>query len=79
MPRVKALKSEYMKTDARKLFKGKMEENDITQKKLADIVGISPPAFCIRFKSFDFEFEQLVKMIPAVGLSDEEILKLMKG
>lgn len=79
MPRVKALKSEYMKTDARKLFKGKMAENDITQKKLADIVGISPPAFCIRFKLFDFEFEQLVKMIPAVGLSDEEILKLMKG
>ena len=29
MPRVKALKSEYMKTDARKLFKGKMAENDI--------------------------------------------------
>ena len=79
MPRVKALKSEYMKTDARKLFKSKMAENDITQKKLADIVGISPPAFCIRFKSFDFEFEQLVNMISAVGLSDEEILKLMKG
>ena len=79
MPRITAFKYEYMKQDARKLFKGKMAENDITQKKLADIVGISPPAFCIRFKSFDFEFEQLVKMIPAVGLSDEEILKLMKG
>lgn len=78
MPRVKALKSEYMKTDARKMFKGKMAENDITQKTLAEVVGLSPPAFCNRFKSFDFDFEQLIKMIQIIGLSDEEILKLMK-
>ena len=79
MPRIKALKIKYMKKDARTLFKGKMAENDITQRKLADIVGISPPAFCKRFKTFDFSFEQLIKMVPELGLSDEEILKLMKG
>lgn len=78
MPRVSLLRNEYKKKDARKMFKGKMAENDISQKKLAEIIGLSPPAFCIRFKTFDFDFEMLIKMIPAVKLSDEEILKLMK-
>lgn len=78
MPRVKELRMNYMRTDARKLFKLKMVENDITQRKLAEIVGLSPPAFCIRFKTFDFDFEQLAKMIDMLGLSDEEIVKLMK-
>lgn len=78
MPRVKELRTQYMRTDARKLFKGKMGENDITQRELAETVGLSPPAFCIRFKTFDFDFEQLAKMINRVGLSDEEIVKLMK-
>ena len=78
MPRVSLLRNEYMKTDARKMFKGKMAENDISQRKLAEVVGLSPPAFCIRFKTFDFDFEMLTKMIQAVKLSDDEILKLMK-
>lgn len=78
MPRVSLLRNEYMKKDARKMFKGRMAEQDISQKKLAEIVGLSPPAFCIRFKTFDFDFEMLTKMIQAVKLSDEEILKLMK-
>lgn len=34
MPRVKALRTTYMKSDARKKFKGKMAENEITQKAL---------------------------------------------
>ena len=78
MPRVKELRTNYMKTDARKMFKGKMAENDITQRNLAELVGLSPPAFCIRFKTFDFDFEMLVKMFNYLGLSDEEILKIMK-
>lgn len=79
MPRVKALRTTYMKSDARKMFKGKMAENEIKQKSLAELIGLSPPAFCIRFKDFDFSYEQLIKMIPKIGLSDEDILKLMKG
>jgi len=78
MPRVKELRTNYMKTDARKMFKGKMAENDITQRNLAELVGLSPPAFCIRFKTFDFDFEMLAKMIAKLGFSDEEIVKLMK-
>lgn len=78
MPRVKELRTNYMRTDARKLFKVKMAESDITQKKLAKLVGLSPSAFCIRFKNFDFDFEELAKMIDELGLSDEEIVKLMK-
>ena len=76
MPRIKGLRTNYMKSDARKMFKGKMAENDITQKNLAELIELSPPAFCERFKKFDFSFEQLVKMIPKIGLSDEDILKL---
>lgn len=78
MPRVKELRTNYMRTDARKMFKGKMGENDITQKNLAETIGLSPPAFSIRFRTFDFDFEQLVKMIDKLGFSDGEIVKLMK-
>lgn len=78
MPRVKELRTNYMKTDARKMFKGKMGANDVTQRDLAELVGLSPPAFCIRFKTFDFDFEMLAKMIAKLGFSDEEIVKLMK-
>lgn len=78
MPRVKELRTNYMRTDAKKLFKGKMGENDVTQKELAELIGLSPPAFCIRFKEFDFDFEQLTKMFNRLELSDEEIVKLMK-
>lgn len=78
MPRVKALRSEYMKTDARKMFKGKIAENELSQKILAEEIGLSPPAFSIRFKKFDFNFEQLTKMIQKLDLSDEEIVKLMR-
>lgn len=78
MPRVKELRTTYMRTDARKMFKGKMASENITQRDLAEVVGLSPPSFCIRFKTFDFTFEQLAKMIDRVGFSDEEIVKLMK-
>ena len=78
MPRVKELRTDYMKTDAKKLFKGKMAENDITQRSLAELIGLSPASFCIRFKTFNFNFEELTKMIHKIGLSDEEIVKMMK-
>lgn len=78
MPRVKELRTNYMRTDARKMFKGKMGENDVTQRELAEVVGLSPPSFCIRFKNFDFDYEMLAKMIKRLGFTDEEIVKLMK-
>ncbi len=78
MPRVDPLRVQYMKTDARKLVKEKLGGNEMTQKKLAAVVGLSAPAFCIRLKTFDFDFEHLVKMFDALGLSDAEIVKLMK-
>ncbi|MBO5372146.1 MAG: hypothetical protein J6A75_05430 [Lachnospiraceae bacterium] len=78
MPRVKALRIKYMKEDAKKMFKCKRAEKDMKQKALAEAIELSPPAFSIRFKKFDFDFEQLVTMIQELELSDEEILKLMK-
>lgn len=79
MPRVKALRTNYMKTDAIKMFRIKMIENDLLQKDLASLIGISGPAFSIRFRKFDFSYEELVKMINALHFTDEEILKLMKN
>lgn len=78
MPRVDPLRVQYMKTDACKLVKEKLGGKEMTQKKLAAAVGLSAPAFCIRLKKFDFGFEHLVNMFDALGLSDEEIVKLMK-
>ena len=78
MPRVKELRTNYMRTDARKMFKGKMATEDVTQRDLAEVVGLSPPSFCVRFKTFDFDFEMLAKMIARLGFTDEEIVKLMK-
>ena len=78
MPRIAARKINYMEADAIKMFKRSMAGNGVTQK-LAAVIGLSPSAFCERFKRFDFSWEHLVKMIPVVGLPDEDILKLMKG
>lgn len=78
MPRVKALRTNYMKTDAIKMFKIKLVENDMYQKNLAKVVDLKAPTFCKRFRNFDFSYEELVKMMNALHFTDEEILKLMK-
>lgn len=78
MPRVKALRTKYMRTDAKKMFVIKMAGEGIKQKDLAETIGISPSAFSIRWKNFNFDFEELVKMIDRVGFTDSEILKMIK-
>ena len=78
MPRIKALRIDYMKVDAIKLFKIKMIENNVLQRDLAKVIGLSPSAFSIRFRNFDFDYEHLVKMIKKLNFSNEEIIKLMQ-
>lgn len=78
MPRVKGLRINYMRTDAIKMLKIKMVENDMFQKDIASVIGISQSAFSIRLKKFDFSYEELVKMMNALHFTDEEIIKLMK-
>lgn len=78
MPRVKALRTNYMKTDAIKMFKIKLVENDMYQKDLAKVIDLKAPTFCQRFRKFNFSYEELVKMMNALHFTDEEILKLMK-
>lgn len=78
MPRVTIKKKEYKVSDLSKYLVMKMYENQLHQKDLAKMIGISPPAFCGRMKKGLFSYEELITLIAELNATDDEILKLMK-
>lgn len=81
MPRVTILKDKYIESDAADFLNGKIREAKLSDKDIAALIGITPPAFCNRKQNgrFKFDYMELVKIIPKLNLSDEEIIKLMRG
>lgn len=78
MPRVAIKKKDYMVTDLSKWIVGKMYELDLTQSDLAEMIGISQPAFCQRLKKGMFSYIELLTLLKRLSATDEEILKMMK-
>lgn len=81
MPRVALYADKYIEADAANFVNGKTRERQLLDKDLAELIGIKPPAYCKRKKDgkFDFSFMELVKIIRKLELTDEEIVKLMRG
>lgn len=81
MPRVVLLKDKYIEADAADFVNGKTRQKKMYDKDIALGIGLKPPAYSLRKKDgkFDFNFMELVKMIRMLELSDEEIVKLMRG
>lgn len=78
MPRVAIKKKEYMVTDLSKWIVGKMYEMKLRQSDLAEMIGVSQPAFCQRLKKGMFSYEDLLTLLKNLNATDEEILKMMK-
>ena len=74
MPRIKALKRNYIgKTVLKWLI-----DADMTRQDLAAEIGISPQLLGYKIKNNAFEYGDLIEIIAALGVPDEEILKVMK-
>ena len=78
MPRIAIKKKEYMVTDLSKWIVGKMYEMKLRQSDLAEMIGVSQPAFCQRLKKGMFSYEDLLTLLKNLNATDEEILKMMK-
>ncbi len=81
MPRVTLNKEKYMEADAVAFIEGKTREAGHSDKEIAEAIGISAPSYCIRKRDaqMKFSYPELVKMISILRLTDEEIVKLMRG
>ena len=81
MPRVALYQDKYIESDAANFINGKTRERQLYDKDIAKEIGLKGPAYSLRKKDgkFDFNFMELVKMIRKLELTDEEIVKLMRG
>lgn len=81
MPRVALYQDKYIESDAANFINGKTRERQLYDKDVAKEIGLKGPAYSLRKKDgkFDFNFMELVKMIRKLELTDEEIVKLMRG
>ena len=81
MPRVVLCQDKYIEADAANFINGKTRERKLYDKDIAKEIGLKGPAYSLRKKDgkFDFGFMELVKMIRKLELTDEEIVKLMRG
>ena len=78
MPRVAIKKKTYMVSDLIKWRAGKMYELDKTQADLAELLGITQPAFSNRMKKGLFSYEEMLVLLKELNATDKEILELMK-
>lgn len=81
MPRVDLYRDKYIVSDAVHFIEGKTKQEGKRDKDIAELISISPPAYCLRKKNgkLDLSYLELVKVIDYLNLSDEEIVKLMRG
>lgn len=81
MPRVALYQDKYIEADASDFINGKTRERRLLDKDIAETIGLKPPAYCKRKQNgrFDVSYMELVKIIRKLQLTDEEIIKLMRG
>lgn len=78
MPRVAIKKKEYKVSDFSKWIVAKMYEQNLRQQDIAEIMGISQPAFCNRLRKGLFSYADILTLFQKLGATDNEILGLMK-
>ena len=81
MPRVDLYRDKYIDSDAVHFIEGKTKQEGKQDKDIAELICISPPADCLRKRNgkLNLNYLELVKVIAYLNLSDEEIVKLMRG
>ncbi len=78
MPRCSLNRKKYKVSDLSKWLIGKMYELKMTQADMAELIGISQPAFSNRMKKGIFSYAELLIILDKLKATDEEILRLMK-
>lgn len=74
MPRIKELKKNYIG----KTIKKWLIDVDMNQQDLAKAVDMSPQLLGYKIRNNAFDYGDLLDIFSALGLPDEEILKVMK-
>jgi len=78
MPKVILGRTEYKKNAFSTWIASKMYELDLTQSDMAELMGITQPAFSNRLKKGLFSYEDVITLLKKLKATDEDILRLMK-
>lgn len=81
MPRVSLYADKYIDADAVSFVEGKTRERKLTDTDIAHVIGITQSSYSNRKRKgkMNFNYLELVKIIKRLELTDEEIVKLMRG
>lgn len=79
IPLIADKKIEYQKTQAGDICRGLLWKNHVTQKQVAEVLGISPQAICKQFKSESLTLETVMAVIYLCHPDANEIEHIMKA
>lgn len=81
MPRVTLYQDKYIESDAVAFIRGKTRERGLTDTDIAHEIGITQSSYSnrVRSKKMKFDYMDMFKIIKRLELTDEEIVKLMRG
>lgn len=74
MPRITELKSNYIGKTVRKW----LIDADMNQQQLAEAIGMSPQNLGHKISTNNFYYRDLLDIIEALSVPDEEVLKAMR-
>ena len=78
MPKVYITEQEKYKTNLVALIYGAMKAQKKTQGELAKVVGVHQTAISLKLRNKSFKYEDLVEIFDYLGLSDQQILSVMR-
>jgi len=79
MPRVDALKDNYRQYDTSQLIRGFQAREGKTQSEMAEILGISQPAYHKKLVNVEFSLRDIQRLYIPLHLSRDEIVWLVTG
>ena len=78
MPKAYITKQQQMNNRLVSLIYGTMKVQHVTQRQMADKLGISQQAYAKKLKNSQFTFVDLVTIFEELNMQDEEILSVMR-
>lgn len=77
MPRIKANKREYMIKDFSSWLVGKMWEQGLKQKDVAEWLDCTQQNFSLKLKNHSFTLEEIIIIFHKLNVTEEEASKLL--
>jgi transcriptional regulator with XRE-family HTH domain len=85
MPRVHINQDKYINADTASFIEGKTRERGLTDKDIAETIGISSASYCRRKKNkkgekiFEVSLAEFRKIASKLQLTDEDIIRTVRG